>query len=369
MSSRPATPSRTVRLVGFACVSVACVATIPCSARAQSLAVHHQAIVGGQAVQEPSPVMLMRGPTGLCSATLVAKRLVVTARHCVAQLASGPFSCTPEGETKQNGTSGGRMGEDWPAPDLTFFLAHHASSSLKKDPVPDAVGARIFSTETRTACRDDLAFVLLDRDIVDVAPARLRLDTETTLGERVGVLGYGLTGAVEPPTLHFRNDVEVLGVGAAVPSPFAGLAPVRSVRIASVTCAGDSGGPIVSDTTHAIVAVVSIGTWDNNQADDPYGPCVAEERGAASGPRIAAYPALVQRAFEAVDEVPALELAPMAALEDAGVEQTRERDSHPTPGCTVYAPTAARADRLSTLCLAMATLGLFSRSQRRRQER
>jgi len=293
-----------------------------------------QAIVDGQPVVAPSPVMLLRGPTGLCSSTLVGKKLVVTARHCVAQLASGPFSCTPEGETTADGTVGGRMGDDWPANKLRFFLAQHAPESVDPSAVPDAIGARVLSTGARTACRDDLAFVVLDREIDTVPLATMRLDSETLLGERVRVLGYGLTDLSEGASLHEREDAEVLGVGAPAPGPLAGLAPVRALRISSVTCSGDSGGAILSHATGALVAVVSIGAWDQNHASDPYGPCMTNALLAASGPRLFAYPELVKLAFAAAGAMPTHEGLPERET-DAGVDAPPPSRSNASGGCSV----------------------------------
>jgi len=293
-----------------------------------------QAIVDGQGVVGPSPVMLLRGPTGLCSSTLVGKKLVITARHCVAQLASGPFSCTPEGETTLDGNIGGRMGDHWPANELRFFLGHHASLSADPSAVPDAIGTRVLSTGARTACRDDLAFVVLDREIHAVSPAAMRLDSDTLLGERVRVLGYGLTDLSEGASLHENVDAEVLGVGASAPSPLAGLAPVRALRISSVTCSGDSGGAILSHATGALVAVVSIGAWDQNHASDPYGPCMTNALLAASGPRIGAYPELVKRAFAAAGAMPTHEGLPEIEG-DAGVDAPPPPKSSASGGCSV----------------------------------
>jgi hypothetical protein len=195
---------------------------------------------------------------------------------------------------------------------MQIYLASSAPSAVAQG-TPDAVGARILSTESPSGCRDDLSFIVLDRSLPAV-PVQVRLDRPTSIGDGVSVWGYGQTiKASDPTALRVYDSAQIVGIGPSVATTSPELAPLRAVRvgIGAITCDGDSGGPILSSDTGALVATVSIGS----QALAG-GGCAATGDSPTTGPQLSQYRDLVLQAFAAANTTPNLE----AAAQDAGAE-------------------------------------------------
>jgi hypothetical protein len=264
-------------------------------------------IVGGEL--SPSgiedAVLLLRATTPelgerLCGASLVAPNLVVTARHCVAYVNAGPFLCTADGELVEGEPGAGRMGLDLPPESLEFFT----NDVPRAEPV--AAGSEIVSTLSDSACSNDLAFVVLDRPLeLPVLP--LRRARPATQGEAAIVVGYGADRSDGAP-IDFerqrrrrRTDLTIAGVG---PDSRAGsgesTVPPRMVVVERPSaCLGDSGGPLLSKETSALVAVHSLieGECSAPQARTFY----------THLPPLFAW---AERAFEAANATPTLEPDP-----------------------------------------------------------
>lgn len=285
-----------------------------------------EAILGGTVASvSGSPVVFIKGPEGGCTGVLVAPTLVATARHCTAALTEGSIECTPSGDLV-TGTSAGQLGADVSPAALGFYSAARVSAQGTTG-APDAVGAQILSTQAPSACRDNLAFVVLAQAIPGLAPAPIRIGAVTSAGEAVSVWGYGLTEqANDPILLRFRDDAYVVAVGPDVATTTTQPAPVRALRIGpgSVTCNGDSGGPVFSLATGAVIGVVSIGT----QAAAGLA-CVDELiANATTGPVLVDYRDLVLQAFAAAGATPIEETNPS----DGGVDAAEIPDEGGSTG-------------------------------------
>ena len=284
-------------------------------------------VTGADVDAGDSPVLFVNGPEGFCTAVLIAANLVATARHCVATLAEGAESCTPAGELAP-GSVGGALGADNAPGSIYFYASSRATAGVGKG-TPDAIGAQIFSTQSPSACRDDLAFVVLDRPFSAAQPIAVRLDTSTATGEMVKVYGYGLTDQPAAAiALRVRGDATIVGVGPSVATDLTQAAPVRSVRVGpgEVTCNGDSGGAIIALSTGALVAIVSAGAQASALA--PY--CAPSSVASTTGPRLAEYRDLALSAFAAADAGPLAENVADAALSadsTAGYEDSTSVDA------------------------------------------
>ncbi|HEV3189883.1 MAG TPA: trypsin-like serine protease, partial [Polyangiaceae bacterium] len=191
----------------------------------------------------------------ICTGTLVAPNLIVTARHCVSYTTDGTYQCSLTGDLIAGPDGGGHVGADVPAAAVEVHTGERASSA------PAALGQQILSTLSLTSCIDDLAFVVLDQALA-VPVAGLRIGKQTRVGEAVTLAGYGMQedGIFDWHT-HPRKKLPGQLIAAVGPDAAKGTVPVSiprtfEIRGASV-CDGDSGGPALSEKTGAVVGVYS----------------------------------------------------------------------------------------------------------------
>jgi hypothetical protein len=299
------------------------VASVQCGGNSlhdgEPISTQSQPIIGGSLVDGPgAPVLLLHGPEGDCSAPLVAPNLIVTTRHCVAHNTMGAFGCSAQGDLVPNVTGAGQIGANDDPGSIQVFTPERVAANMYVNTTPDAVGVLIQSTDTPTACRDDIAFVVLNQPIPGRSILPIRLGP-TQVGEPVMISGFGLTDKLgDLEALRSRSDQQVIAIGPGQPPTVTQPAPLRSVRVgpAAVTCNGDSGGPVQSLATGALIAISSLGLQAASQ-----GPYCQGSQSATSdtiGPRLAEYPDLVASAFQAAGQTPILE------QEQVGAEQEQE---------------------------------------------
>lgn len=222
-----------------------------------------QPVYGGITSSEDTDavVQLITGPdhNRICSGTVVAPRMVITARHCIAPYVDGSYQCNAEGgynETfPRSPPDAGSVGQAY-APELVEVrIGQHPG-----DEEP-ALGEKIYIVPTNTICKNDIAIVRVDRDL-PVTPRPMRLKEPTFPGELVTVVGYGLT-FTPVPGRHERHDVEIQAVGKSTLYPVGKGAYDRTFRLGQAACPGDSGGPTLSDRG-AVLGVFSIIVNDCN---------------------------------------------------------------------------------------------------------
>lgn len=231
---------------------------------------------------------------GLCSGTAIAPNLVLTARHCVADT-DHYATCSAAGEP----LVGAVVYDDLAATDLYVYRGVNATQKLVTDSsgAPHAAGrGKQLLARGSTLCNSDVAFLVLDRDLAPpYAPIRL---TRTTVGEALTAVGYGLTSAGSLPyTRQRRADVEVLAVGPLQWSSGAGLGDAE-LFVGESTCSGDSGGPLLSPRTGAVVGVVSRGGGGDGPSGNAAAGCMGTNA-RAFYTHLVPHQALVASAFAA----------------------------------------------------------------------
>lgn len=233
----------------------------------------------------------------LCSATLVAPNMLITARHCVSDTESSS-ACTDQGTA----LTGAGVKADRPPGNLVVFVG-------KNGIVPDteveangtARGAKLVVGNSTTVCNADIAFLILDRKVdAPIAPIRL---APPKSDEKVAAVGWGVdeTGKL-PAQRKVRRDIPLIGVGPGVypENPKFGYGDAEFM-LGESACSGDSGGPALS-RSGAVLGVAS--RAGNGQPRDPnnYASTCVGPSSHAVYTHLGAHKDLVIRAFEEAGE-------------------------------------------------------------------
>ncbi|MGZ3421616.1 MAG: S1 family peptidase [Polyangiales bacterium] len=187
---------------------------------------------------------------GSCSGVMVAENLVLTARHCVSKTSDAGIECGTDGSP----IAGGAVGGDYPANRLGIVVGPTFTSATELA----AVGTQIFTTGAKNLCNNDIALILLDKKIAGAKLASLRMGSPPVRGEKVLVVGWGVSNNSGMDTRMRRANVTIRRVGPASSSSDGPLSP-REFEVGESICSGDSGGPALSMDTGAVLGVVSRG--------------------------------------------------------------------------------------------------------------
>jgi V8-like Glu-specific endopeptidase len=180
-----------------------------------------------------SIVMLVDDDGDLCTATAIARDVVLTAAHCV-------------------------MGEKRRSVRIYQTPARIAVASVKRHPGFDA---RAYAAARATA---DLALVKLDKPFSDiVTPAGLAPTRRVAIGETLTIAGFGVTKAYTPYGLGIPRQAKLAVTGQPGSLQIRLVDPATRDRSEGLgACTGDSGAPAF-DAAGRIVGVVSWSTAPN----------------------------------------------------------------------------------------------------------
>jgi hypothetical protein len=166
-----------------------------------------------------------------------------------------PFACTSDGELTPS-SKGGTMG--------ALYEPSAVSVRIGGGPNPPfaANAAQLLAVQTPSICRNDIAFIVLDRMLTDAPIHPIRLFEGTERGETLRVVGYGVDENDFFGIRHTRDDLVISQVG---PSEFQmdpdDVPPRTFVTEGPALCIGDSGGPAFVDST------VVAGVWSQVVGD------------------------------------------------------------------------------------------------------
>ncbi|PIE20034.1 MAG: hypothetical protein CSA66_01820 [Proteobacteria bacterium] len=219
------------------------------------------AIKGGYVSQQDTAVVglvhLDDYAVGICSGSLIAPNLVLTARHCVA----------PTLSQVQGGVDCGRtyFGTTYSPSSMLVSTSYQLSPNASYLDV-----AEILVPEDTNFCGNDIALVILDEPVLDQVATPLTPRVDELLvgdawrqgrGESYSAIGFGVTGDdnIDSGVRRRLDDLDVACVHEECPS-YAGISTNEWVGDSGV-CQGDSGGPAI-DEFDRVIGVASRGAAD-----------------------------------------------------------------------------------------------------------
>lgn len=201
----------------------------------QELATVRQQIKGGERDYDHTAVVgiFSMASGGLCSGTLIAPNLVLTAHHCVAEVSSEQVIC---GQSS--------FGQTYSASQM--FVTTDSQISRNGNYIR---GQEVFVPEgSNDMCGDDIALIVLSQNIPSsqAVPIEPRIDSPVQRLETYTAVGYGHTGdGTGAGIRRFLGGLTVQCEGSSCPS----YSSVQGNEWLgdSGTCQGDSGGAALDE--------------------------------------------------------------------------------------------------------------------------
>jgi hypothetical protein len=231
---------------------------------------------------------------------LIAPRLVLTARHCVAD--TDPYAaCDSDGEP----LSAGQVRKNHKPETMYVFTGKDRPDFGRGEPKWAGQGIKILDDGGTNLCNHDIALVLLKAPVEEAQISPIRLDEDVLKGETITSVGWGVTEETsQPDERQQRSGVKILAVG---PNKEDRVAP-NEFEVGESICSGDSGGPALIEPTKAVVGVVSRGgNMTQPDQSDPSATCID---GQNLYTKVSPFKDLIMAGFELAEAEPWIEGQP-----------------------------------------------------------
>jgi MYXO-CTERM domain-containing protein len=212
-------------------------------------------IIGGDPDTTSHAIFAIQNDAGgLCTGSLIAPNLILTAQHCVAALAD------PEGPVECPQTEFTRV---YPASDFLVSWDANLGDGVPQNTIHEV--NLVVTPEDPSLCGNDIAMLRLSDNVPpeQAVPIIPRVDSRPEVDELFDAVGYGIQnpndnqGSTAGVRMRVNDNlvgcvgVQCTGTGATN-TEWAAEAPI---------CSGDSGGPAL-DSQGRVIGIVSRGDPD-----------------------------------------------------------------------------------------------------------